>query len=216
MKFKIPETDGSGTKASALVLCEFSDTVGSALRAKGFHVLTNDLLRSEGEDHWHIKGDCFDAIDLVGKVDLIVMHPPCTALAVSGNSTYGRGMPKHQERLEAIEWTMALWDKAKAHADHVAMENPVNVLPVKATQFVQPYQFGHLEQKKTGFWLHNLPPLTETNNVYDDMMKLPKNKRERLHYLPPSEDRWRIRSTTFSGIASAIAEQWGRHVGESR
>jgi hypothetical protein len=123
-------------------------------------------------------------------------------------------MPKHQERLEAIEWTMALWEKAKAHADHVAMENPVNVLPVKATQFVQPYQFGHLEQKKTGFWLHNLPPLTETNNVYDDMMKLPKNKRERLHYLPPSEDRWRIRSTTFSGIADAIAEQWGGYVRE--
>ena len=201
-------------KSSALVLCEFSDTVGSALRAKGFHVLTNDLLPSEGEDHWHIRGDCFEAIELVGKVDLIVMHPPCTCIAVSGNSTYGRGMPKHQERLEAIEWTMGLWEKAKAHADHVAMENPVNVLPVKATQFVQPYQFGHLEQKKTGFWLHNLPPLTETNNVYDDMMKLPKNKRERIHYLPPSEDRWRIRSTTFSGIAEAIAIQWGEFIRE--
>tara|TARA_B000000441_G_C21449236_1_gene181096 strand:+ start:57 stop:449 length:393 start_codon:yes stop_codon:yes gene_type:complete len=121
-------------------------------------------------------------------------------------------MPKHQERLEAIEWTMALWEKAKANADYVAMENPVNVLPVRATQFVQPYQFGHLEQKKTGFWLHNLPPLIETNNVYEDMMKLPKNKSERLHYLPPSEDRWRIRSTTFSGIADAIADQWGSYV----
>ena len=107
---------------------------------------------------------------------------------------------------------MALWEKAKANADYVAMENPVNVLPVRATQFVQPYQFGHLEQKKTGFWLHNLPPLIETNNVYEDMMKLPKNKRERLHYLPPSEDRWRIRSTTFSGIADAIADQWGSYV----
>ena len=199
-------------KSKALVLCEFSDTVSSALRRRGFSVMSNDLLPSEGDPDLHIQGDCFDAIDLVGNVDLIVMHPPCTCIAVSGNSTYGRGMPKHQERLEAIEWTMALWEKAKANADYVAMENPVNVLPVKATQFVQPYQFGHLEQKKTGFWLHNLPPLIETNNVYEDMMKLPKNKRERLHYLPPSEDRWRIRSTTFSGIADAIADQWGSYV----
>ena len=199
-------------KSKALVLCEFSDTVSSALRRRGFSVMSNDLLPSEGDPDFHIQGDCFDAIDLVGKVDLVVMHPPCTCIAVSGNSTYGRGMPKHEERLEAIEWTMALWEKAKANADYVAMENPVNVLPVRATQFVQPYQFGHLEQKKTGFWLHNLPPLIETNNVYEDMMKLPKNKRERLHYLPPSEDRWRIRSTTFSGIADAIADQWGSYV----
>jgi hypothetical protein len=66
-----------------------------------------------------------------------------------------------------------------------------------------------LEQKKTGLWLHNLPELKETNNVYDEMMKLPKRERERLHYLPPSADRWKIRSTTFTGIAQAMAEQWG-------
>lgn len=207
-------------KHNALVLCEFSDTVGFALRSQGFVVITNDLLPSEG-DHWHIEGDCFEAIETCKemfelasktKLDLIVMHPPCTAIAVSGNSTYGRGMPKHEQRLASVEWTMALWEKAKQHANHVAMENPVNVLPLRATQFVQPYQFGHLEQKKTGFWLHNLPPLKDTNNVYEEMMTLPKNKRERIHYLPPSKDRWKIRSTTFSGIAEAIAKQWGDFV----
>ena len=75
--------------------------------------------------------------------------------------------------------------------------------------YVQPYQFGHLEQKKTGLHLHNLKPLFETNNVYDEMMLLPKNVRERIHYLPPSPDRWKIRSTTFQGIADAFADQWG-------
>ncbi|MDI3348883.1 hypothetical protein PIGBHMHK_00675 [Mycoplasmopsis arginini] len=75
--------------------------------------------------------------------------------------------------------------------------------------YIQPYQFGHLEQKKTGLHLHNLPPLIETNNVYDEMMSLPKNIRERIHYLPPSPDRWKIRSTTFKGIANAMANQWG-------
>lgn len=93
------------------------------------------------------------------------------------------------------------------------MENPVGVLPrlgmIKPAQYVQPYQFGHMEQKKTGLWLHNLPELRPTNDVYEEMMKLPKNERERLHYLPPSPDRWKIRSTTFQGIADAMAAQWG-------
>lgn len=204
------------TQPKALVLCEYSDTVSSALRREGFFVMSNDLLKTDGNPDNHIQGDCFEAIDRFkrehGHIDLIVMHPPCTALAVSGNSTYGKGQAKHQARLESIEWTMKLWEYAKANADHVAMENPVGVIPLKASQYVQPYQFGHLEQKKTGFWLHNLPKLVETDNVYEAMMKLPKNQRERLHYLPPSEDRWRIRSTTFTGIAAAIADQWGNHV----
>jgi len=92
------------------------------------------------------------------------------------------------------------------------MENPVNVLPKKATQFVQPYEFGHPEKKKTGFWLHNLPKLEATKNVYEHMMQLPKNKRQRIHYLPPSADRWKIRSTTFPGLAEAMAMQWGNYI----
>jgi hypothetical protein len=77
-------------------------------------------------------------------------------------------------------------------------------------QYIQPYQFGHLEQKKTGLFLHNLAPLRETDNVYEAMMLLPKRERERLHYLPPSPDRWKIRSETYQGIANAMAQQWGQ------
>ena len=133
-------------------------------------------------------------------------------MAVSGNSTYGKGKPKHHKRLESIEWTIKLWEYAKNNADYVAMENPVGVLPVKPTHYIQPYQFGHTEQKKTGLWLHNLPKLHETVNVYNDMMRLPKRERERLHYLSPSKDRGKLRSVTFKGIAEAMAMQWTAHL----
>jgi hypothetical protein len=118
-------------------------------------------------------------------------------------------MPKNNERLKAVKWTKELWETAKANARFVCMENPVGVLPFKPTQYVQPWMFGHPESKKTGLWLHNLPLLTETDNVKEVMDKLPKKQQQRLHYLPPSADRWKIRSTTFEGIAEAMANQWG-------
>jgi hypothetical protein len=145
--------------------------------------------------------------------DLIIMHPPCTALTVAGNSTDGEGQPKYNQRLESVKWTMDLWEACKKVSDKVCFENPVGVLRrlggMIKPQFIQPYMFGHMEQKKTALFLHGLPDLKETNNVKEEMMKLPKNIRERLHYLPPSADRWKIRSTTYSGIAKAMAEQWG-------
>ena len=102
-----------------------------------------------------------------------------------------------------------------AVSPRVCMENPVGVLRrmggLHKPQFVQPYQFGHLEQKRTGLFLSGLPDLVPTRDVFDEMMKLPRNVRERLHYLPPSPDRWKLRSTTFKGIAEAMAEQWGRN-----
>jgi hypothetical protein len=79
----------------------------------------------------------------------------------------------------------------------------------KRSQAIQPYQFGHLEQKETWLWLHGLPLLTETNNVFDEMMKLPRKERERIHFMSPSESRGHERSRTFTGIADAMAEQWG-------
>ncbi len=101
---------------------------------------------------------------------------------------------------------------AKRHANiGCALENPVGVLFAQldgSLQYIQPYMFGHMEQKKTGIMRYNLPPLLETNNVYEEMMKLPKNVRERLHYLPPSPDRAKIRSETYQGIADAMALQW--------
>ena len=169
-----------------------------------------DLLPTD-VDGPHHEGDVYDC--LKEDWDLIIAHPPCTALTVAGNSTYGEGQPKYNERLEAVKWTVDLWNTMVSKSPKVCMENPVGVLRrlggMHAPQFVQPYQFGHMEQKKTGLFLHGLPELKETNNVYEDMMELPKNVRERLHYLPPSKDRWKIRSTTFSGIAEAMADQWG-------
>ena len=167
---------------TVLVLCEFSGAVSSAFREKGFTSISNDLLPSDLDEQHHIQGDCFAATDVfkskVGHIDLIVMFPPCTAIAVSGNRFYGRGMPKHEQRIESIEWTLKLWEYAKANADHVAMENPVNVLPVKATQFIHPYEFGHKEYKRTCLWLKNLPLLKATNNVYEETKNLPLKEKE--------------------------------------
>lgn len=194
-----------------LVACEYSGTVRDAFIKRGHNAVSCDLLPTDKPGP-HIEGDCISVIKQGW--DIIIMHPPCTALTVSGNSTYGEGQPKYQQRLDAVEWTVSLWNLAKQNARvGVCMENPVGVLPrlggIKPAQYIQPYWFGHMEQKKTGLWLDRLPPLEPTNNVYNETMKLPKQERQRLHYLPPSADRWKIRSTTFQGIADAMAEQWG-------
>lgn len=182
-----------------LVACEYSGVVRDAFIRRGHDAISCDLLPTDAEGP-HIQGDCVEVIES-RQWDLIIMHPPCTALAVSGNRWYGVGMPKHQERLDAIKWTMGLWSLAKRHSTRVAMENPVGVLPVKPTQYIQPWQFGHGETKKTGLWLHNLPPLSATHVV--------EGREQRIWKLPPSADRWKIRSTTFRGIADALADQWG-------
>lgn len=196
-----------------LVACEESQAVCKAFRELGHEAYSNDVQEcSGGYPEWHLQMDCFEAIKLK-RWDLIIMHPPCTAMTVSGNSTYGEGKPKHQERLDAVEWTQKLWDLATSVCDMVALENPVGVMrrygKFPKPQYVQPYEFGHMEQKKTGLYLHGLSNLKSTNNVYNEMMKLPKRDRERLHYLPPSKDRAKLRSKTYSGIAGAMAIQWG-------
>lgn len=183
-----------------LVACEYSGKVREAFRKLGHDAWSCDLLPADDNSPFHIQGDCVPVIQQCW--DIIIMHPPCTALAVSGNRWYGKGMPKHSERLESIKWTTALYNLAKEHARAGAcMENPVGVLPIKPTQYIQPWQFGHGETKKTGLWLHGLPPLEPTNIV--------EGREQRIWKLPPSPDRWKIRSTTFQGIADAMANQWG-------
>lgn len=188
-----------------LISCEYSGVVRDAFIKAGHEAISCDLLPTDNPGP-HIQGDCIPVIKQGW--DMIIMHPPCTALAVSGNRWYGKGMPRNAERLSSIQWTVALWELAKKHSHHVCMENPVGVLPIKPTQYVQPWQFGHMETKKTGLWLHNLPRLTDSNNVWWETMRLPKRDRHRIHHLPPSPDRWKIRSTTFQGIADAMAQQW--------
>lgn len=181
-----------------LVACEYSGRVRDAFIANGHDAISCDLLPTDSPGP-HIQGDAMHAISKGW--DLIIMHPPCTALAVSGNRWYGKGMVKHDQRLESIRWTMDLWEHAKLNSDSVCMENPVGVLPIQPTQYIHPWQFGHGETKKTGLWLHNLQPLEPTEIV--------DGREQRIWKLPPSVDRWKIRSTTFEGIAKAMADQWG-------
>lgn len=191
---------------------------------QGHHAVSCDILPADdGETEFHIQGDAMRFMEKTKKGfwDLIVAHPPCTAMAVSGNAHYGLntdGTPKekHFKRLEAIVWTEKLWDLCCEKCDHVCFENPVSVLSRsklgKATQSIQPWQFGHAESKRTCFWLHGLPKLRETDNVKAIYDKLPTREKMRIHYLPPSADRWKIRSKTFEGIADAITEQWGKEL----
>lgn len=199
-----------------LVGCEFSGTVREAFRKLGHDAYSCDLLPSDDDSEHHYQCDVNELLTKDHAWDLIILHPPCTALAVSGNRWYGENMEKHQQRVEAVRWTFDLWNRAMSVCDRVALENPVGVLPRLAnmypSQYVQPYQFGHAESKKTGLWLHNLPPLEETDNVKAEYDSLPVNEAQRLFYLPRSNQRWKIRSKTFSGIAEAMAQQWGGHL----
>lgn len=196
-----------------LVGCEESQVVTRAFREAGFETWSCDLQPTRGNPYWHIQQDIMDVIP-TRRWHRIILHPDCTCLAVCGNKWYGRGMPKHDERIAAIEWTLNLWNLSLEYADGVALENPQSVIfPVLRdhgadVQYVQPYQFGHLEQKKTGLALSGLYRLQETNNVYDEMMKLPKKDREKKHYMSPGPNRKRDRSITYPGIAQAMVKYW--------
>ncbi len=186
-----------------LIGCEESQTLCSAMRSAGHEAYSCDLLPTRGKHpEWHIRDDVMNVIP-TRSWDLVVLHPDCTAMAVSGNRWFGKGMPRHKERLAAIQWTTRLWLLAQRHSERVALENPVSVVfqylnaPVC---YVQPWQHGHGETKMTGFALHNLPPLTPTNIV--------EGREQRIWKMAPSSTRKRDRSVTYAGIAKAIVEQW--------
>lgn len=202
-----------------LIGCEESQIVCQAFRKAGHGAYSCDILPTRGNPEYHYQCDIIAHLKTAPDkfYDLIILHPDCTAMAVCGNSTYGKGMPKHQERIEAVDWTLKLWRLAVQSGKRVALENPASVIftalrreivkPV--IQYIQPHQFGHMEQKKTGLAMYNLPELVEENNVYDEMMKLPKNERERIHYMAPGPARKRDRSVTYQGIGNAFVNQWG-------
>ena len=201
---------------SVIVLCEYSGRVRDAFLDMGWDAYSCDLLPCESDvyDGRHYQMDALEAMRTRPFWDLIIAHPPCTALAVSGNRWYGEGMPKNNMRKEAIEWTTKLWSEACQHSSSVCLENPVGVLNDwigKPAQYIQPWQFGHPESKKTGLWLYGLDPLVPTNNVKDEFDKLPKAQQQRIHWLSPSEDRAKVRSLTYKGIAEAMAMQWGQN-----
>ena len=166
-----------------LVGCEESQEVCKAFRALGHEAYSNDLLpASGGYPEWHLQMDVFAAIK-IKKWDLIVLHPPCTKIAVSGNRWYGQDLLRFSERIEAVKWTQKLWDTAFLNCNYVALENPVGTLNTYGffpkPQYIQPWQYGHGETKKTGLWLYNLPPLKPTNIV--------SGREQRIWKMPPSE-----------------------------
>lgn len=190
-----------------LIACEFSGVVREAFRAHGHDAWSCDLLPSEQPDQ-HLIGDVSEYLN-DGDWDLMIAHPPCTYLCNSGVRWLFGG--KGRER-DPVRW-QAMTDAAQffhallnAPIPRIAVENPVmhpyalEIIGERATQFVQPWQFGHGEIKATGLWLRNLPPLVPTEIV--------DGRTPRVHHASPGPDRWRERSRTLSGIAKAMAEQW--------
>ena len=178
-----------------LVACEFSGTVRDAFRARGHDAVSCVLLPSETSGP-HMQGD---VLSILGDGwDLMIAHPPCTHLAVSGARWFKE---KVTEQADALAFVRALLD---APIPRIALENPVSVISSrvrKPDQIVQPWMFGHGETKATCLWLKGLPMLTATSVV--------DGREARVHRMAPGPNRWRERSRTFNGMASAMADQWG-------
>lgn len=191
-----------------LIACEYSGTVRDAFVAKGHEAVSCDLLPSDVPGP-HYEGHIFDILHQ--DWDLMIAHPPCTYLTISANKWFKDqperksgalvGKARRDAREEAIEFFMDLMNSG---IPKIAIENPIGVLSSryrKPDQVLQPWMFGHGETKATCLWLKNLPKLQPTDIV--------EGREQRLHKLSPSEDRWKIRSVTFKGIAEAMADQWG-------
>jgi site-specific DNA-cytosine methylase len=194
-----------------LIACEFSGVVRRAFRALGHEAWSCDLLPSEdGLQHYQCDLSKCDLIK--GRWDLMIAHPPCTHLAVSGARWF---KDKQKEQAAALDFVRTLLD---APIPYIALENPISIISSrirKPDQIIQPFMFGHTERKPTCLWLKNLPNLASTKDVYAEMMTLPKRERERIHYMPPGPNRWKERSRTYEGIAAAMAEQWSAHILQS-
>ena len=191
-----------------LVACEESQAVTREFRLLGHEAYSCDIQPTSGANpEWHIQQD---VLPLLSKQwNMVVAFPPCTDLAVSGAAWFAEKR-KDGKQQASINFFMEF---ANCKCERVAIENPIGIMSTvwrKPDQIIQPWQFGHTEQKATCLWLKGLPMLIGTNNVKQEMLTLPKNQRERLHYLSPSKDRTTLRSKTFSGIARAMAEQWSK------
>lgn len=216
-----------------LIACEESQRVCTAFRTRGHEAYSCDVQEmSGGHPEWHVmqdvilllNGRCrFKTMDGIehsidGKWDLIIAHPPCTYLTLAGNKWFNpkfadRFPDRQKQRKEAVEFFMAV---ANADCDRIAIENPVGIMSSqwrKPDQYVEPFMFGDPEKKKTGLWLKGLPLLTSTHVVEPVIIHCKSGANEpRWHFETmhlPKEERSRLRSRTFIGIAEAMAEQWG-------
>ena len=178
-----------------LIACEFSGIVREAFAVCGHDAWSCDILPSEIYGN-HYEGNVRDILD--DRWDLMIAHPPCTHLAVSGARWFKDKLP---EQAAALDFVRLLLD---APIPRIALENPVSIISSrirKPDQIIQPWQFGHGETKKTCLWLKGLPLLKPTNIV--------DGREHRVHRMPPSQNRWKERSRTLQGIADAMADQWG-------
>jgi hypothetical protein len=196
-----------------LVACEESQAVCNAFRAIGHEAWSCDLQPcSGGHPEWHLQCDCIDVIKN-DFWDIIIFHPDCTCMSVSGNAHYGKNTHGYQKRLDAITWTVNVWNMIIEHSICSVLENPVSVifqyLSGGKLQYIQPHDFGHPESKKTGLYIRGLDLLVPTNKLdipecgyWENQTPSHQNK------LGPSKDRKKIRSRTYVGIAEAMASQW--------
>ena len=205
-----------------LVACEESQAVTIELRRLGHEAYSCDIEPcSGGHPEWHLQqdvlpllnGHCsFNTADGTSHIieqrwDIIFAFPPCTDLAVSGAAWFEEKR-KDGRQQKSIEFFMKF---VNADCDVIIIENPVGIMSTlyrKPDQIIQPWQFGHPEKKATCLWIKGRGKLVTTNDVSEYMKTLPQNKQQRLHYLAPSPDRAKLRSKTFPGVASAMAEQW--------
>lgn len=182
-----------------LIACEYSGVSRRAFEALGHEVWSADFEPAEDGAANHYRGDCFDLINSQ-HFDLMIAHPPCTHLAVSGARHFAAKKASGVQD-EALEFVRRLMD---APIPRIALENPISIISSrirKPDQIIQPWMFGHGETKATCLWLKNLPKLVPTNIV--------EGRDARIHKMPPSPTRWKERSRTYQGIADAFASQWG-------
>jgi site-specific DNA-cytosine methylase len=190
-----------------LVACEYSGKVRDAFAALGHDAMSCDLLPTDSPGK-HYQGDVFDIIN--DGWDLMVAHPPCTDLAVSGAKHFAAKQADGRQDA-ALNFVRRLLN---APINQIALENPVSIISShirKPDQIIQPWMFGHEATKTTCLWLKNLPHLQPTNIVNKGARHITKSGKSlpTWYNLPPSADRWKIRSATFQGIADAMAQQWG-------
>lgn len=216
-----------------LIACEESQTVCKAFRSKGFEAYSCDIQEpSGGYPEWHILGDALITLrggivttmdgkeHDVGTWDLLIAHPPCTYLTVTGNRWFnisrygGKAIQRHKDREEAADFFMRF---VKCNLPKIAIENPIGYMSTayqKPTQIIHPYMFGEPARKATCLWLKGLPKLTPTDIVEPEIIRYKNGKgtdnpwHMETMKLPPA-DRTRVRSKTFPGIAKAMVEQWG-------
>lgn len=182
-----------------LVACEYSGRVRESFRMMGHDAWSCDLLPSDDGSPFHYTGDMRDLVDLGW--DLLIAHPPCTYLCSSGLHWNKRVLGRQQLTEDALTF---VWWIMNLPIPRIAIENPIGCISTrirKPEQIIQPWQFGHGETKATCLWLKGLAPLKPTQIV--------EGRKARIHHLPPSKDRWKIRSETYAGIALAMAMQWG-------